>query len=226
MWADDHSRREYGHLVRWHLLLDSAPLPPGLSEETYFPTGIVAVGPNEHFVDCGAFDGDSLKNFLQLSGGRFGRIDALEPDRENAARLRSYVASLNVASRNKIYVHEVAVGAERTTLRFHEGAGPGSSVTSGGEHEVTCVPLDEELANTCPSYLKVDVEGAELDVLAGARRLIAEHAPTLAIVLYHHMADLWTVPLAIKQIRPDYELYLRRYAEDCWETVCYAVVRK
>ena len=88
------------------------------------------------------------------------------------------------------------------------------------------MPLDEELDNTCPSYLKVDVEGAELDVLAGARRLIAEHAPTLAIVLYHHMADLWTVPLAIKQIRPDYELYLRRYAEDCWETVCYAVVRK
>jgi hypothetical protein len=120
-------------------------------------------------------------------------------------------------------VHPVAVGAEQAMLRFHAGLGLASTLTEQGDLEVRCVPLDEELAGVSPTFIKMDVEGAEPDVIRGAAGIIAADAPTMAIVLYHRTSDLWTIPLALRALRPDYRFYLRRYAEDCWETVCYAM---
>jgi FkbM family methyltransferase len=177
----------------------------------------------ERFVDCGAFDGDSVRGFLERTAGRFKRIDAMEPDPANLRNLRAFIATLPVEDQHRIHVHPVAVGSERRTLRFRQGVGPASTITEEGEYDVMCVSLDEELADTVPTYIKLDVEGAEPDVIQGAARLITTHAPTMAIVLYHRTSDMWTVPLALHRLRSDYRLYLRRYAEDCWETVCHAV---
>jgi FkbM family methyltransferase len=223
LWADDESRAEYEHLLRWHLLLDPPERTAAPASETYFPSGIVRLSDEERFVDCGAFDGDSVRGFLELTRGRFNRIDAMEPDPENLRQLRSFIARLPVHDQERIHVHPVAVGSERRTLRFQHGVGPASTVTEQGEYEVTSVSLDQELADVAPTYVKVDVEGAEPDVVAGAAGLITRHAPTMAIVLYHRTSDMWTIPLALRRLRDDYRLYLRRYAEDCWETVCHAV---
>ena len=69
----------------------------------------------------------------------------------------------------------------------------------------------------------MDIEGAELDALIGARRTLVRDRPILAIAAYHRASDLWTIPRLIKSIVPEYDLHLRRYAEDCWELVCYAI---
>ena len=224
LWADEESRAEYEHLVRWHLLLDPPERAASPARDTYFPPGIVHLRTDERFVDCGAFDGDSLRAFLELTGGSFDRIDAMEPDPGNLQRLRSFIATLPITDQRKIHVHPVAVGAERRVLRFRQGVGPASTLTEDGEFDVTCVSLDAELRSAAPTYIKIDVEGAEPDVIRGAGRLIAAHGPTMAIVLYHRMSDMWTIPLALRRLRKDYRLFLRRYAEDCWETVCHAVL--
>jgi hypothetical protein len=59
--------------------------------------------------------------------------------------------------------------------------------------------------------------------LKGATSVLRRHLPVLAISLYHHASDLWTIPNFLKSLAPDYRLFLRRYAEDCWELVLYAV---
>jgi FkbM family methyltransferase len=223
LWADDESRDEYEHLLRWQLLLSPPLRAASPARETYFPPDLVRLSHEDHFVDCGAFDGDSVRSFLELTAGRFSRIDAMEPDPANLRKLRTFVATLPVEDQQRIHVHPVAVGSERRSLRFRHGAGPASTLTEEGEYDVACVSLDDELAGTAPTYIKVDVEGAEPDVIRGAAGLIAEHAPTMAIVLYHRTSDMWTIPLALRRLRSDYRLYLRRYAEDCWETVCYAM---
>jgi FkbM family methyltransferase len=204
-------------------LLDPPARVASPGRDTYFPPSIVHLSDAERFVDCGAFDGDSIRGFLEVTAGRFSRIDAMEPDPDNLRKLRSFITTLPVEYQQRIHVHPVAVGSERRTLRFHQGVGPGSALTVEGEYDVACVSLDEELAGTAPTYVKVDVEGAEPDVIRGAANLITRHAPTMAIVLYHRTSDMWTIPLALRRLRPDYQLYLRRYAEDCWETVCHAV---
>jgi FkbM family methyltransferase len=223
LWADEESKAVYEHLLRWHLLLAPPARAASPGRDTYFPPSIVHLSDDEQFVDCGAFDGDSVRGFLELTGGRFSRIDAMEPDPDNLRKLRSFIATLPVEDQQRIYVHPVAVGRERRTLRFRHGVGPASTIAEEGEYDVACVSLDEELAAAAPTYVKVDVEGAEPDVIRGAAHLITKHAPTMAVVLYHRTSDMWTIPLALRQLRSDYRLYLRRYAEDCWETVCHAV---
>jgi FkbM family methyltransferase len=225
LWADDESRAEYEHLIRWHLLLDPPDRPAGPISDTYFPPGIVELGDRERFADCGAFDGDSLKEFLLRTDGSFERIDALEPDPDNVEKLQSFVSSLPSKLRERVHIHPFAVGATNATLRFQAGLGLASTITERGNYSVRCVPLDKLLADAPPTFIKMDVEGAEPDVIQGAERLISAHAPTMAIVLYHRTSDMWTIPLSLRRLRPDYDLYLRRYAEDCWESVCYAVRR-
>jgi hypothetical protein len=52
---------------------------------------------------------------------------------------------------------------------------------------------------------------------------IRKARPILAVCAYHKCEHLWEIPLLIHDILPDYEISLRRYAEECWETVYYAI---
>jgi FkbM family methyltransferase len=223
LWADDESRAEYEHVVRSYLLLDPPTRKAGSVADTYFPPGLITLGGHERYVDCGAFDGDSLKDFLVRTNNRFDRIDAMEPDPQNLEKLKRFIETLPGGVRERVHVHPFAVGAGPATLRFRAGEGLASTITEEGELEVRCVALDEELAGVSPTFIKMDIEGAEPEAIRGAARIIAADAPTLAIVLYHRTSDLWKIPLSLRALRPDYRLYLRRYAEECWETVCYAM---
>jgi hypothetical protein len=69
----------------------------------------------------------------------------------------------------------------------------------------------------------MDIEGAEVEALNGARNLIARHHPILSICLYHRQSDLWRIPLIIHSMYPGYCFYLRSHEEDGWQTVAYAV---
>jgi hypothetical protein len=90
--------------------------------------------------------------------------------------------------------------------------------------EVDCRSLDSVFADTvCPTLIKMDIEGAELDAITGAGKTIVRCRPIVAACAYHKCDHLWVIPKLLKAANPDYQIFLRRYAEDCWETVYYAV---
>jgi hypothetical protein len=82
---------------------------------------------------------------------------------------------------------------------------------------VPVTSLDELLGADQATYIKLDVEGAELPVLAGAKKQLAGR-PKLFVAAYHHDRDLWEIPLALWAAQPEYKLYLRKhpYVPD-WE---------
>ena len=84
-------------------------------------------------------------------------------------------------------------------------------------------PLDELLAGTAPTYIKLDIEGAELDALRGAAGLVREHRPVLGLCTYHVQDHLWKLALAVDELVDDYRYELRRYERDNWEVVLYAI---
>jgi hypothetical protein len=94
LWHDDASRAEYVAQVRWRLHLDFDNLPPPVLEKLYFPADLIALSPDEVFVDCGAYDGDTIRDFLGVSGGRFRHIHAFEADQSNLTRLVRFVGGL------------------------------------------------------------------------------------------------------------------------------------
>jgi FkbM family methyltransferase len=223
VWADDRSRDEYLAQIRYRLTLTEelpAFIPPA---ETYFPEELIKRRADECFVDCGAFDGDSVRAFLARRGGVFARAIAIEADPLNAEKLRQSVAAMSPSIWERIRVVESAVGERRERLRFDSTGTAGSVIAGGGTVEVDCAPLDEILQQEAPTYIKMDIEGAEPEALAGARRVLQQHRPVLAVCLYHAHDHLWEIPLFLKRVVPEYQLFLRRYSDDCWEQVCYAV---
>jgi FkbM family methyltransferase len=190
--------------------------------ELYFPGDLIRPRTDEVFVDCGAFTGDTIDAFVAARGGQFDRIVAVEPDPLNCAALRQRIATWSGQDRDRVRIAPVAVGSSRGTLRFKTTGTAGSSMGSGDD-TVEVVPLDEILADSAPTYIKFDVEGAERDALTGGSKVIATNMPVLAVCLYHRPEDLWDLPLLVQSMRPDYRLYVRRHSDERWETVLYAV---
>lgn len=222
LWEDEASRIEYVAQVRWRLHHDFDSLPNPVKTEIYFPTDIFMTRDDEVFVDCGAFDGDTLKRFLHHRNGQFQRVLAFEPDPKNFAKLEQYVAGLPPNQSGKIDLYQQAVGARREIVHF-DAMGNEASFVGSGSMEVESVSLDEICEGISPTYLKMDTEGSEPDALLGARRVLEQDAPALAICSYHRQDHLWRVPALIRAASDRHCFFLRPQLLDVWDLVCYAV---
>lgn len=223
IWADTESADEFRSQVRWRFLLDYKALgAPSSMAELYFPSDLIRTRPDEVFVDCGAFTGDTVDAFLAARGGQFSEIVAVEPDPLNCTVLTDRIREWAGPSPGRVHIAPVAVGSQRGRLQFDVTGTAGSSVGAGAE-TVDVAPLDEILSGRKPTYIKFDVEGAEHDALVGGAGIISANMPVLAVCLYHRPEDLWDLPLLVRSIGPDYRLFVRRHSDERWETVLYAV---
>lgn len=89
--------------------------------------------------------------------------------------------------------------------------------------KIPVTSLDYSLEGRKVTYIKKDIEGSELEALKGAKRIIKEQHPKLAICVYHKLEDIWTLPELILRYHPDYKLYVRHYLTDILDTVLYVV---
>jgi FkbM family methyltransferase len=223
-WFEDEvSRREYVSQIRWRLWLDFAGLASPDRQEQYFPEDVFCLRPDEVFVDCGAFDGDSLAAFVRRTGEAFAQIIALEPDPVNFGKMHARVANYAAAIREKVRLEQTGASDFRGNLRFDGDGSLSSAANPSGALQINCVTLDELLRDAKPTYIKMDIEGGEPEALRGAREVIGKAAPLLAVSAYHKPNHLWRIPELIRSLRADYRLYLRPHNEECWDTVCYAV---
>jgi FkbM family methyltransferase len=221
--ADEASRTEY--LIQLSYLLsakDCIDIAIAPEPEWYFPRELVPLASNEVFVDCGAFDGDSVLAFLAACQSRFKAVLAFEPDPIAVGRLRRRIDQLPGSIRGRIGIAQAAVGESAGTLRFDGEGTPGSHLSKDGSLTVDCVRLDDALANVAPTFIKMDIEGAEQGALAGAAETIRRSRPVLAICVYHLQEDLFRIPLLIKQLAPDYRLFMRRQGGE-GDLICFAI---
>jgi FkbM family methyltransferase len=228
LWEDQASRDEYVAQVRFRLHADFDGLSHPVKHPQYFPDDLFAWSDQEWIVDGGAYDGDTVRTVSALHGDRFGYILALEPDPANFARLRATVAALSPAASAKVDCRQAALGSERSTLHLDATGTAGSSTSaapSAGTIAVTADALDSLVEGGRPTFIKLDIEGFEVDALEGARRTIQRDAPILAVCVYHQQDHLWRIPLLLREWRDDYAFFLRPHNEEGWDLVCYAIPR-
>jgi FkbM family methyltransferase len=222
--SDERSRQELCDQIsfRYWMEPEFLPLPENVGE-IYFPTDIVKDSDDEVFVDCGAFDGDSIRSFLRR-GRSLSHLYALEPDAYSRALLAKSVGSLSENLSQKITVWPYGAGNLDGQVNFAASGDVASKISSSNTGtSIEVRKLDSLDWQHTPTYIKMDIEGAEPDALAGAANLLRDSQPVLAICLYHRLEHLWQLPNLIHSFAPGYSLFLRRYAEDGWEQVCYAV---
>ena len=185
--------------------------------DQYFPKDIICLDKGEVFVDCGAYLGESAIDFIghiDESHADYRRIICIEADEDNAAKLK-----YNVQQYKNIEIVPAAVWDREDTLRMDSG----SKISENGTTIVEAKTIDGILDGSEATYIKMDVEGAELRALYGAAETIKKYKPKLAICIYHKPEDIIQIPSYIYRLRNDYKLYIRNHSPYGIETVLYAV---
>lgn len=224
--ADDRSRDEYVSQVRWRLSGDPGGLSHPVPGLQYLVTDVADAVPGDVVLDCGAYDGDTLRSWLAVRGPSFAHYFAMEPDPESRSRLERCVAELPSDVAAKVEILPYSVAGYTGTATFAASGSLSSSLGDDAGLVVDCITFDDleaRLGGAVPTFVKVDIEGAELDALEGGREFLGRERPMIAIASYHRQDHLWRVPLAVHDIWQEYRLFLRPHNEEAWDLVLYAV---
>jgi FkbM family methyltransferase len=220
---DSDSKKLFDKILKYRIdgKLDDLPLPDPLGEH-YLPSGIETPPLNLRALDLGACQGENLEAFLE--SGRFFDFGVfLEPDLANFDLLIKKIADLKL---HNILVWPLASWSNTEILSFASTNDSSSNLSSAGLEKVQAVRLDSVLATTLINYIKMDIEGAEMETLRGAKHMISMQCPHLAISVYHKPDDLWSLGLYVDSIATSkYRFYLRSYGHQTFETVLYCVPR-
>lgn len=216
--ADERSRRIFSDHIAFRMTYHPGSLSQPDLDDQYAPEGIPLREPMR-LVDGGAFDGDTLRFFLNR-GHVVEGFAAFEPDLDNFAKLSNEARSRQGEIKDLILM-PAGLGRETATLRFQNGQGIASRFSHEGDLVVSVVALDEVLPTFSPTFIKLDIEGAEAAALLGAERIIRVSKPDLAVCLYHRPADLWELPLLMHSMLPDHKLRIRCHRYNGFELVAY-----
>lgn len=223
LFQEELSYQIYWNNVNAHITRDYefCSLYESPMEEQYFPGNICLIKGYDRMIDCGGFIGDTIESALRHHG-KISAIASFEPNQSNFQKLSAYCDSQKERIGLQI-LFPCAVSKELKTVKFRMGCGSGA-IDAEGSELVQSVSLDQVLKGFHPTFLKMDIEGEEINALYGAKEMIMENKPDLAICVYHCVNHIWDIPLLLQSWNLNYQFYLRSYNAFTMETVLYATV--
>ena len=187
----------------------------------YFPD-FIELEDDEILVDCGAFTGDTLLDFIIRIKGRYGFYYAVEPSPKNAKNIETIIKEKKLSN---ILIVQKAVWNSIEKFSFTEDIDSShinlNKITD--DNIIVGTELIDNICSSQASFIKMDVEGAELMALKGAAKTINLNKPKLAISIYHKADDLITIPSFLKELCPDYKFYFRLHNKLGSDAVLYAI---
>lgn len=219
---DDKKSRE--HFKKYFEIMISSPFSFNeiYTSNAYWENDLKGkLKDGEVVVYAGAYDGKHIDR--AINSNKNAVVHGFEPNKPFAERLQKKYSSMD-----KVHIHNYALYDTETTLCFDSSVELSARIisqTEVGENNyqtVNTIPLDKAI-NGKVDLISLDVEGAELKALEGARRIISEYAPSLAVCSYHNLKDYIEIPLWIKENFKDYKLYFRHHSPSFCESVVYAI---
>lgn len=179
----------------------------------YFDLDVVKINNNEVLVDLGAYNGDSILEYLKLYGNNYKKIYAYEITDSTFKELTN-----NLSKYNNIILRNKAISNENTTMYIKENESKdANSISNDGDKLIEVVTLDSDIKDDI-TMIKMDIEGYEYKALEGAREHIIKNKPKLLISVYHNHYDIYRIPLLIKQYNSNYKFYLRYHGNNLFPT--------
>ena len=215
--ADEESKKVYTDILNFKVSGKIGYLLNSFCDKEEIYRDILKLSDCENIIDLGAYDGDTIREFLAFTGGQYSYITALEPDEKNFGKLLK-----NTEELFDITCLNMGAWDKKDTLIFENRAGRNSKLSSKGK-SVEVIDIDSlELS---PTFIKMDIEGAELRALCGAEKTIKAYSPKLYICAYHRNEDLFSLPMKILELNPDYKIFFRhsKYIP-AWESNFYCCI--
>ena len=178
---------------------------------------ILSFNNNEAYFDLGAYRGDTVEEFLSVVSG-YNKIIAVEPDKKTYNKLCAATEKVKNISNINACVSDID-----GKINFEMNGSRGSTIGKGNE-VIDSVTVDALSKDTVPTYIKMDIEGAEGDAIAGGAHTISQFKPKMQIAAYHRSEDLILIPQRVLELRNDYKIYLRHFPSlPCWDMSYYFV---
>ena len=223
MLADERSQKEYLGMIKFRQTRAKDDYPILYCKDTQYFIGEMKPCRDEVFIDCGAFTGDTIYYFLRYNPD-YKRIVAFEPDTKNFDILqKEYGKNPNITLINAgVYDKDGEVSF--SNIGYYT-----SRIVDEGDND-NCIRMPVKAIDNLNlekvSFIKMDIEGAELNALKGAEKTILRNKPKLAICIYHSDEDMIRIAEYVRGLVPEYKLYVRHhYHYPCpGETVLYAVM--
>jgi FkbM family methyltransferase len=229
LFKEERSQQVFFSNLIFRLKLAYEELLPG-DHGQYFPEDLFPQKENSRpiYIDCGAFDGDTIKTFIRKHRS-YSKVYAYEPDDNNFTRLTSYVTGLDQEASRNIILFKMGVSDQHGFERFSSNNSMGSSLSEHGDTIIQTISLDEILCTPLAEsgqdvFIKFDIEGEEEPAIMGCRNIIARNVPNLAVSIYHRPGDLWKITRLIHGINKNYNFYLRQHGPDGMDLVLYAAI--
>lgn len=223
LFLDDKSLDIYTSIISTYISHKPRRISSDDVLEQYFPKDIKLYKGYDRFINCGAYDGDTVKQSLVING-KIEKLVCFEPDNQNFKLLSSYVNKHANEIADEITLFPCGVYDEETQLSFSSDKLLCSSIFDKGDVTIQCVSLDNVLPNFAPTFISMDVEGAEMYALRGSKNMIMKYTPDLAISVYHFPNHIWEIPLFLNSLDLGYKFYLRNYTGFTYETILYATI--
>ncbi len=172
------------------------------------------------YVDVGAYNGDTVREFSSYSGKEI-KVHAFEPDARNFRKLEAFSKECGISD---ITLHNLAAWDKKEKLTFYSRSGRNSANTTShsGAKETVIDASDIDSLVESADFIKIDAEGADLQAIMGAKRLIAKCTPTMCVAAYHRTEDYFLLPEKILEINENYDIFFRHFRHiPCWDTNFY-----
>lgn len=217
MLADEKSKQAFVDVLNFKVSGKIEYLFKCQSEKDEVYSNILKLGERETILDLGAYDGDTVREFLQFTNGKYDRIFCFEPDAKNFKKLLAKTEGLS-----KLVALPLGAWNKRETLIFEKKSGRNSHKGDIG------IPVEfdtpDNVIKEPVTFIKMDIEGAEAKAIEGSRRLIESYKPKLYICAYHRNEDFFDIPFRVSAIRSDYKIYFRHHPYiPAWESNFYFV---
>ena len=225
LMPDEKSRQVYRAYIKYHHVFDNE-FSRLCDPIHYFPEDLKHLIDYRCFVDVGAYTGDTLNDWVMMykPDSELCAYYAFEPFYPAFCKLNENMAALPNELRKKVFTFNMALGRENGFVNILGGQA-GTHVSKTNDiNKIQSSRIDDIFQTEAPpTYIKADVEGAELDVLSGAESTIRHHRPALAIAVYHKYSDIWEIPIWINNLNCDYDIHLRHHPKVFTDTICYAI---
>ena len=214
---DEQSKDEFESLVNFRLNRDINYLEnfEFRINEQYFEDFVV-LPKTPTFIDGGGFDGITSLTFMTKYDD-YHKIYYFEPTESSMINSKRRLLDYK-----NINFYQKGLWSSDTTLYFETTHGPANKISDIGDMSINTVSIDKIVSGRI-DFIKLDIEGAEIEALKGAKFTIKNDKPKLAVCVYHNQSDFINVPKLVLELNSDYKIYLRHYTQGVFETVMYFV---
>lgn len=217
--ADDFSRKSFVDVLNFKVSGKVEYLFNCQKEKEEIYSEFLKVNQNEIFMDLGAYDGDTVREFIYAVNGQYEKIIAVEADSKNYKKLVA-----NTENLSRIETLNLAAWDKKDILHFEKKKGRNSKLSNTGTVEISADSVDNILNGDKITLLKMDIEGSEEKALEGAKKTIEKYQPKLYVCAYHRNNDMFLLPLKINGLCGKYKFHFCHHPYiPAWESNFYCI---